>query len=163
MLDETISRDKTPLGILFSILTSFQVLERYLEIELLKHGTSPIRYAVMSALFKNGGEMTPSQISRSVYRRTNSVTSVINTLERRGAVLRVKSQKDRRSVGIVITNYGWEQANRLTSVNQEISREALSCLDKEQIESLVSIMRTIRRSLLPRIAKKSQKKKETTV
>jgi len=149
--------DKTPLGILFSILTSFRVIERFLEIETMKHGTSPTRFAVMSALFRSGGEMTPSEISERVFRAKNSVTSVINTLEKKGAVRRIRSKNDLRSVRIVITDKGWKEANRLTGVNQELSREVLSYLDKEQIEALVDIMRTIRRNLLPRITNTSEK------
>jgi len=41
----------------------------------------------------------------------------------------------------------------LSPIAQELSREALSCIDKEQIEALVDIMRMIRESLLPRIAR----------
>ena len=160
MLDNDTSRDKTPLGILFSILTSFQVLQRYFELELSRHDATPIRFAVMSALFKYGGEMTVSQIAQSVYRRTNTVSSVIDTLEKEGAVRREKSRTDGRSVSVVITDFGWQQANRLTPINQEISREVLSCLDREQVEALVSTMRTIRRNLLPRIAGGREKGKD---
>jgi DNA-binding MarR family transcriptional regulator len=147
--------DKTPLGTLLSILTSFEVLARYLEVELKRHEASLIRFNIMSTLFKNGGEMTPSEIAESVFREKNSITAVINTLERQGVVRREPSPDDRRSVKVVITDKGWKEANRLSPIAQELSREALSCMDKEQIEDLVDIMRTLRESLLPRIAKSS--------
>jgi DNA-binding MarR family transcriptional regulator len=147
--------DKTPLGTLLSILMSFEVLARYLEVELKRHEASLIRFNIMSTLFKNGGEMTPSEIAESVFREKNSITAVINTLERQGVVRREPSPDDRRSVKVVITDKGWKEANRLSPIAQELSREALSCMDKEQIEDLVDIMRTLRESLLPRIAKSS--------
>ena len=149
--------DKTPLGILLSILTSFEVLARYLEVELSPHEASLIRFHIMSTLFKNGGVMTPSEIAESVFREKNSITAVINTLERQGVVRREPSTDDRRSVKVVITDKGWKSANRLSPIAQELSREALSCLDKERIEELVNTMRTIRESLLPKIAKTSGK------
>jgi DNA-binding MarR family transcriptional regulator len=145
--------DKTPLGTLLSILTSFEVLARYLEVELKRHEASLIRFNIMSTLFKNGGEMTPSEIAESVFREKNSITAVINTLERQGVVRREPSPDDRRSVKVIITDKGWKEANRLSPIAQELSREALSCMDKEKIEDLVDIMRTLRESLLPRIAK----------
>ncbi len=145
--------DKTPLGTLLSILTSYEVLERYLEVELMRYGVSLIKFHIMSTLYKNGGEMTPSEIGQSVFRANNSITAVINTLEKQGVVRREPSMDDRRSVKVVITDKGWKEANRLSPIAQELSREALSCIDKEQIEVLVDIMRTIRESLLPRIAK----------
>jgi DNA-binding MarR family transcriptional regulator len=145
--------DKTPLGTLLSILMSFEVLARYLEVELKRYEVSLIRFNIMSALFINGGEMTPSEIAESVFREKNSITAVINTMERQGVVRREPSTADRRSVKVVITDKGWKEANRLSPVAQELSREALSCMDKKQTEELVNIMRTLRESLLPKIAR----------
>jgi DNA-binding MarR family transcriptional regulator len=147
--------DKTPLGTLLSILMSFEVLARYLEVELKSYQATLIRFNIMSTLFKNGGEMTPSEISESVFREKNSITAVINTLEREGVVRREPSTNDRRSVKVMITEKGWKEANRLNPIAQELSREALNCLDKDKVENLVEIMRTLRESLLPKIAKSS--------
>jgi DNA-binding MarR family transcriptional regulator len=145
--------DKTPLGTLLSILLSFEVLARFLEVELKRYKASLIRFNIMSALFINGGEMTPSEIAESVFREKNSITAVINNLEREGVVRREPSTSDRRSVKVVITDKGWKEANRLSPIAQELSRDVLSCMDKKQVEDLVICMRTIRESLLPRIAR----------
>ncbi len=145
--------DKTPLGTLLSILMSFEVLERYLEVELRHHKINFIRFNIMSALYKNGGEMTPSEISEAVFREKNSITAVLNSLEKEGVVRRVPSSSDRRSVKVVITDKGWQEANRLSPIAQELSREALVCLDKERVEDLVETMRNFREKLLPKITK----------
>jgi DNA-binding MarR family transcriptional regulator len=145
--------DKTPLGNLLSILMSFEVLARYLEVELKRYEASLIRFNIMSALFINGGEMTPSEIAESVFREKNSITAVINTMQRQGVVRREPSPDDRRSVKVVITDKGWREANRLNPIAQELSREALSCMDKSQTEELVATMRKLRESLLPRIGR----------
>jgi len=145
--------DKTPLGTLLSILMSYEVLARYLEVELRRSKVSLTRFNIMSTLFKNGGEMTPSEISESVFREKNSITAVINTLEKEGVVRREPSTSDRRSVKVVITDKGWKEANRLSPIAQELSREALACIDKGKIEELVEIMRDLREKLLPKIVK----------
>ena len=149
--------DKTPLGTLLSIMMSYEVLARYLEVQLKRHDVSLIRFNIMSTLFKNGGEMTPSEIAENVFREKNSVTAVINTMERQGVVRREPSSEDRRSVKVVITEKGWKEANRLNPIAQELSREALSCMDRGQVEDLVGMMRTLRESLMPKITKNSGK------
>jgi DNA-binding MarR family transcriptional regulator len=143
--------DKTPLGMLLSVMTSYEVLQRYLELELGRSGATPSQFHVMNTLFKNGGEMTPSNISKWVFRANNTISSVINTLERKGHVRKEPSKHDGRSFNVVITDEGWKKANQLSPVAQEISREVLSCLDKEEIEALMAMMRKIRNSLLPKI------------
>jgi MarR family transcriptional regulator, organic hydroperoxide resistance regulator len=154
--------DKTPLGTMLSILMSFEVLARYLEVELKRYEATLIRFNVMSALFVSGGEMTPSEIAGVVFREKNSITAVINTLEKEGVVRREPSPDDRRSVKVVITDKGWKEANRLSPIAQELSRDVLSCMDRKQIEDLVACMRTIRESLLPRIARTSNGKTART-
>jgi DNA-binding MarR family transcriptional regulator len=145
--------DKTPLGTMLSILSSFEVLSRYLEVELRRHDATLIRFNIMTTLFKNGGEMTPSEIAESVFRGKNTITAALNTLESEGVVRRVPSTDDRRSVKVVITDKGWNVANRLSPIVQELSRQALGCLDKAQEEQLVAIMRGLREDLLPRLAR----------
>ena len=145
--------DKTPLGTLLSIVMSFEVLERYLEIELKHHKASFIRFNIMTALYKNGGEMTPSEISGTVFREKNTITAVLNTLEKEGVVRREPSHSDRRSVKVIITDKGWQEANRLSPIAQELSRQALGCMEKDKVEDLVEIMRDFREKLLPRIVK----------
>jgi DNA-binding MarR family transcriptional regulator len=145
--------DKTPLGTLLSILMSFEVLERFLEVELRRSDVSLIRFHVMSTLFKNGGEMTPSEISESVFREKNTITAVLNTLEREGVVRREPSSSDRRSVKVCITDKGWKEANRLSPIAQAVSREALACLEAGEVEDLVETMREMREKLLPKIVK----------
>ena len=144
--------DKTPLGTILSILMSYEVMARYLEVELRQHDATLIRFNIMTNLFKNGGEMTPSEIAESVFREKNSITSALNNLESEGVVRRERSTNDRRSVKVIITDKGWEVANRLSPIAQELSRDVLSCLEKDQTESLVENMRVIREKLLPRIS-----------
>ena len=74
-------------------------------------------------------------------------------MEKQGVVRRVPSSNDRRSVKVVITDKGWQEANRLNPIAQELSREALVCLDKEKVEELVETMRNFREKLLPKIVK----------
>jgi DNA-binding MarR family transcriptional regulator len=145
--------DRTPLGTLLSVLTSFEVLARYLEVELKRYRVSLIRFNIMSTLFKSGGEMTPSEISESVFREKNSITAVLNTMERQGVIRREPSTDDRRCVKVCITDKGWNEANRLAPIAQEMSRKALSCLEKGRVDQLVETMRTIRESLLPGVAR----------
>jgi len=147
--------DKTPLGTILSILMSFEVLERYLEVELRRYKASLIRFNIMSALFVNGGEMMPSEIAESVFREKNTITAVIKSLEREGVVRREPSASDRRSVKVVITDKGWKEANRLSPIAQELSRGCLACIEKDKAEDLVETMRDLRENLLPKIIKTS--------
>ena len=151
-MTSSIRGDRTPLSILFSLIRTWQIINRYLELELRKQESSPIRFAIMNALYRHGGQMTPTEISEWVFRSKNSITSAINTLEREGFVRREPSKSDRRSVTVVITEKGWGKTNKITPIAQEISREILSCLDREQLETLGTSLRAVRKHVLTKIS-----------
>lgn len=145
-------RDRnSKLDILMSIVRSYEVLNRYLQIELTKHDTNQSRFSVMSALIVHDGRMTPKAISKFVYRTPHTISSMLDSLEKDGLIRREPNKNDRRSIEIVVTQRGRDDTGRMLSVGNEMSETALSCLDDEQIKTLKAILRQMRRHLLPYI------------
>jgi MarR family transcriptional regulator, 2-MHQ and catechol-resistance regulon repressor len=144
-------KDETPLNILFSIVRTWEVVERYLDLELQSQDSSLIRFAVMNTLYRHGGQLTPTELAHETFRSDNSITSVIKTLEAGGFIERIRSDSDGRSTNVVITDKGWEKTNNMTPRAQEFSRDMLQCLNKEEIEILLPILRKLRKSLLDKI------------
>lgn len=102
----------------------------------------------MNALYIHSRRMRPTDISRWVFRAKRTVTSVLNTLEKTGTVKRERSKTDRRSVEVVMTEKGYDKIEELLPVMQDISKNILSGLDKEQVETLTIILRQLRKHLL---------------
>lgn len=143
--------DKTPLGLLLSLMLSFRTIERYLELELASHNSSPNKVLIMAALISNGGRMTPTQIARTICRRKNTITSTINALVEEGEVSVNKSEHDGRAKFVMPTDQGRETAVWLTPIAQDVSRRVLSALTDEEITMLVRSMRKVRNNLKNRI------------
>lgn len=138
--------------VVMSIVRTADVLNRYLEIELAKQGSSPIRFGVMNALFVHGGTMTPTAISKWMFRAKQSVTAMLYILEGIGFIQREPSEDDGRSVNIVVTEEGWKATGSMIPIAEELSQRALSCLDEEQIETLVNLLRQLRKHLFKQIS-----------
>jgi len=139
---------KRNLNFVMSFIRTFDILNRYLEIELMKYKTSPIRFAVMNAIIVHGGRMVPTAISKWTYRAPRTVTSMLDSLERDGLVRREPNTKDRRSINVVVTEKGWENTNTLIPATEEINRKALSCLSEEELNTLSGILKKLRSHLL---------------
>jgi DNA-binding MarR family transcriptional regulator len=135
-----------------SIARTGDILNRYLEIELAKHGSSPIRFAVMNALFVHGGVMVPTAIGKWTFRAKHTVSSMLSALEAIGLLQRKPNQSDGRSVNVMITEKGWEATKRMIPLAEDVSQRALSCLDEEQIDTLMSLLRFLRKHLLKQIS-----------
>ncbi len=131
-----------------SIMYSFGIITRYIENEIRKHDSRPIRAIVLNTLHSYGGSMTPMQLSRELQKAPNSITSLIYTLEKDGLVERRPNRKDARSVEIALTDKGIESANELMPVMREIGLKALSVLNEKQTKSLRANLRRVREHLL---------------
>lgn len=105
----------------------------------------------MNSLYRYGGRLTPTELAAETFRSKNAITFVLGMLEKEGFVKRVPSDNDGRSVNVVITDKGWEKTNNMTPWAQDISRDILSCLDSGEINTLLIMFRTIRKSLLEKI------------
>lgn len=131
-----------------SYLRTFDALTRYIQLILDTHDSNLTQAAVMNALYIHGGRMRPTDISKWVFRAKRTVTSVLNTLEKTGAVKRERSTTDRRSVEVVMTEKGYDKIEELLPVMQDISKNILSGLDKEHVETLATILKQLRKHLL---------------
>jgi len=131
-----------------SIIRTTDIVNRCLDIELRKWGSSPPRFSVMNALVVHGGTMHPSDISKWIFRAKHSVTSMLKVLERIGYVERKPNEMDGRSVDISITQKGWNATNTMMPIAEDMGKKIMSCLDENEIDSLLEILKKIRRYLL---------------
>ncbi len=137
--------------VIMAILRTADILNRYLEIELAKYGSSPIRFGVMNTLFVHGGKMTPTDISRWTFRTNHTITSMLNVLEKAGLIRREPNKDDGRSVNILITEKGWKGSDKMIPVAERMSKRALKSFDDRQLEALEKLLKELRKSLLKEI------------
>ena len=145
---ENHSDGRKALNTVGSYLRTFDALTRYIQLVLDTHSSNLTQAAVMNALYVHNGRMRPTDISKWVFRAKRTVTSVLNTLEKSGLVRREKSKTDRRSVEVVMTERGYDKIKELLPVMQDMSKNILSGLDKEQVETLAIIFKQLRKHLL---------------
>jgi DNA-binding MarR family transcriptional regulator len=149
-----------------SMVRTHDVMNRFLEIELGKHGSNPSRFAVMNALLLHGGKMTPTEISKWIFRAKHTVTSMLKALENIGYIKRAGNERDRRSVDIVVTEKGWKSTDDMLQIAEEISKEILFSLDEKEIDTLLDILKKIRKHLLiqlstPQITPRSRRHRKS--
>lgn len=147
-----------------SIIRTSDIVNRVLEIELRKYDSSPARFSVMNALFVHGGSMRPSDISKYTFRAKHSVTSMVKALENIDYIRKLPNENDHRALDIIITERGWEATENMLLIGEELSERILACLDNKEIDTLLDILKQIRKHLLsclssPDAAQKAKKVK----
>ena len=136
----------------FDSLVSFaytaDIINRFLDIELFKYGGKRTYFNILHSLVINDGIMTPTELSRKVFRSKHAITRAIDSLERRGLVIREGIGSDRRTRRVTITKKGLDAVNQAMPYRQDASKRCMSCLEEQQVEGALQPPRRLRNHVL---------------
>jgi DNA-binding MarR family transcriptional regulator len=93
----------------------------------------------LMALFKNG-PLPPSQIARHILVESSTVTGVIDRLEQKGFVKRIRSSQDRRKIFIELTDSGRMLASFAPPPVQLKLHDGLKQLNHRELEKILEVL-----------------------
>lgn len=129
------------------LMYAAEAVNKYLESYTSKYGQDQTRINILFMLIANGGSMTPTNISKRVYRSKHAITRAIDILEKDNFVERTPLGGDRRSINVGITQKGIDLVKEILPALQRASSVATSCMSKEQVEELGNLSRKLRKWL----------------
>lgn len=95
---------------------------------------------IVTLLYKNRLPMTQNDLSRELYLSRQTVTSVVDSLERRGLVTRSIAEGDRRSRVVILTDEGRKFGRRLGRAMRKMELDAFALFSEEELRALVDGM-----------------------
>ena len=108
-----------------------------------KVGLSLPQYMVLETIIYIGNPCTPSEVANFSDRNANSITLLIDRMEKRGLVTRVRDLKDRRTVRLSITEKGMAAYKRASKPHKQLLREMIPTLNTEEIQELIRLLNKI--------------------
>lgn len=123
-----------------------------------KNSLSTIKFMVLQILSANGGTMTPSEIAEWVSRERHNITTLIDRLERDELVRTERSDKDRRSKNVMLTDKGRSVLTETVLTAREIINQTMYTMSGSNValrERLLKILRQNAHDGLERVAKHS--------
>ena len=103
------------------------------------------RRAVLWSILNNGGEATPVEIARQLFRELHSVSEMLVRMEKEGLITREKASGKSRVVA-KLTPKGLEIFDQ--SLHNETDKRIFSVLTKKQRERLLSYLWKIRSKVI---------------
>jgi MarR family 2-MHQ and catechol resistance regulon transcriptional repressor len=94
----------------------------------------------------NEGARMMRELAEHLTVAVNSVTSIVDNLERKGLVHRQRSEEDRRVVRVELTDTGREIHQSLVEVNLRLFRSMLGALTEDEQEIFMVLFRKIARA-----------------
>ena len=108
-------------------------------------------YAVTFIITRGGGKVTPTELAKILLRSRNSVSQLINGLEKDGLVRRYHTTEDRRTVYVEVTSEGLSFIKARFKVLKSLEKEITSCLDDGELRILVDLTRKLRLRLIEKL------------
>jgi len=141
-------------------LQTADTVTRYTEIELLKADISYTQYSVLVLLDNTPVPLTLTELSKWMFRSKNSMTTVIDHMERNGLVRRVRDNRDRRAVRVVATEAGRRLFERVRQPSRDLVYTIMSCYDENKLEHFAELLRMLRENVLQELAGDNSHDKE---
>jgi MarR family 2-MHQ and catechol resistance regulon transcriptional repressor len=139
---------------LVSIISTAEVVLEYTRLELKRSESGRTRFGILNALITQRGNLTLTDISKRVFRSKYSTTRVIDKLVKEGLVTREAIDGDRRAKNITITRKGIAFIEETMPNRQKMTDEVMSCLTRNQMISLIGLLKKLKKHLLGIIAVK---------
>lgn len=107
-------------------------------------GLTPQQFGVIMAIKNIKPPVTPTEVANWLDRSTNSVSMIVDRMEREGLVRRRRDMRDRRSLRLVITKKGEETFEQALEPGWELIEYVLSSLTSEEMQILNELMEKMR-------------------
>ncbi|RPJ62645.1 MAG: MarR family transcriptional regulator [Dehalococcoidia bacterium] len=107
-------------------------------------GITVMQWMTLSLLLSSPGSMSLTEIARFLPIEIHSVSALVEKLEARGLIKRIRSRNDRRVVNIYLTDAGLKVLQKVVPFTTAFTMKATESLSKTQLVQLERIMRKIR-------------------
>ena len=97
-------------------------------------------------LLGNEGPRMMRELAEHLTVAVNSMTSIVDSIERKGLVRRLRSDEDRRVIRVELTDAGRQIAQSLFEVNMRLFRTMLGALTEDEQEIFLVLFRKIARA-----------------
>jgi DNA-binding MarR family transcriptional regulator len=137
----------------FWLLRCADALNKYSGIEIGKKGDSHsrTRISALEILVKHPEGISQQAIARQTGRTKQAIAVALDNLEKKGQVIRMSTDNDRRTNSIRITKEGIDYISKVFPNTVTMCNEALASLSDAEVEQLLSLVTKLTRSTWQKI------------
>ncbi len=133
-------------AIIADLRATFGELKCIASERLIRQGISMTQLHVMH-LLQGHGEMPMSRLAEMLDVSLSNATGLIDRVEERGVVERVRIAEDRRMVMVRLTPLGRETLDEIEALREQVLRRVLDQLDDAKVAGMASAMADLRSAI----------------
>ena len=123
------------------------MVDRFVDMSYRPGTTSRLTLNALNILVAHGGTLTPTELSRRMYRSKHSITKVVDSLEKEGLIMRDSNTPDRRVTLIRVTAKALNLLSKSLTDSPIARHDVMNCLTREEQEQFSVLVEKLRREL----------------
>lgn len=123
---------------------TFDMILKVEEKEFARIGLTPQYNGVLMALKYKKGKVTIKELANWLDKNSNSISTLIDRMQRDGLVERLESERDRREVHIALTEKGKEMSGKADILGWKIVNDVLGGVPEQDLRLLNAQLENIR-------------------
>jgi DNA-binding MarR family transcriptional regulator len=131
-----------------NLVFTAELLEKRIASLLSPFDLSPATGLVLSIIADSEASVSPNHIADQLIISRASVTSLLDSLEKRGFVKRQPHPSDRRMLLVELTNSGRQVANQFRPIVHQHQKVWLNALNEKEQEQLIQTLHRLQASLM---------------
>jgi len=107
-------------------------------------GLTVMQYRVLFIIRHINRPIMISDLAQLTDRRINSITTIIDRMERQGLVEKLRDERDRRAINLAITEKGNKKFEAVTGPFMGLLLQLMSCLSEEELQLFIKLIDKLR-------------------
>ena len=134
--------------VLVQLRQTSSAIYKLTERKLAKIGLTPTKVYVLWLCREHDGPLTPAEISRSLFRESQTIAGLLARMEKEGLVQRIPKRKGHPFTEVLITEKGKEAWYKGVKVTMAMVEDTMSTLSAEETEQFQELLRKLRQKAL---------------
>jgi MarR family 2-MHQ and catechol resistance regulon transcriptional repressor len=135
-------RTKASLNSFVGLNRTLDYLEQIVREDIKQYGLNVTEFAVLELLY-NKGDQPIQRIRQRVLIASSSISYVVDKLEEKGCVARVKDPQDKRIYNATLTDKGRALMDQIFPQHAQALTSTFAVLTEEELESLQQILKKL--------------------
>jgi DNA-binding MarR family transcriptional regulator len=145
-MNRDVETDHAPIEVWRSFLETWKLWKKGVEKNLQKIDLGSTEYSILRHLTEEG-QMPMVQMANLIMVTQGWITGLIDTMEEKHLVKRIRSPTDRRVIEIMITTEGKELYSRAKIIHINYIERCLGYMDNEKLENTMNTLRELKNGI----------------
>lgn len=142
MSEYDVTLDKVNLKPMITLFKAYQALTRIVKDDIKKFDFDLNEFAVLEVMFHHD-QLKVNEINDKVLVNSSSLTYILDKLVKKGLIIRIKDEIDKRSFNIQMTKEGKILGSKIFPTHYSLLTEVFNVLDEEEKATLCSLLKKV--------------------